>query len=50
MQTYSADQLRSKTNQELADILKARGLAGRGKKEELVQRILEAQERRRAAR
>jgi hypothetical protein len=42
---YLADQLRSKTNQELVDILKSRGLAGRGKKEELVQRILEAQDR-----
>lgn len=43
---YTADQLRGQTIPELIDILKARGLStSRGKKEELMQRILEAQER-----
>lgn len=45
LQSYTADQLRSKTNQELTELLRSRGLGGRGKKEEMVQRILEFQER-----
>ncbi len=45
VQTFSADLLRSKTNQELGEILKAKSLNSRGKKEELVQRILDAQHR-----
>lgn len=45
LQFYTADQLRSKTNQELTEMLRSRGLGGRGKKEEMVQRILEFQER-----
>ena len=44
--SYSAEQLRGRTIPELIEILKARGLSGcRGKKEELIQRILDAQER-----
>ena len=43
---YTADQLRGQTIPELIDVLKARGLStSRGKKEELMQRVLEAQER-----
>ncbi|KAK9916984.1 hypothetical protein WJX75_009505 [Coccomyxa subellipsoidea] len=45
LQTFTADQLRSKTNQDLGEILKGRSLNSRGKKEELVQRILDAQHR-----
>jgi hypothetical protein len=43
---YTAQQLRERTIPDLIDILKARGLpTTRGKKEELMQRILEAQQR-----
>ena len=48
-QTYTAEQLRSKTLAQLMEVLKARGLPVRGKKEELVQRLLEAQDRARRA-
>ena len=44
-QTYTAEQMRSRTAAQLMEILKARGLPVRGKKEELVQRLLEAQDR-----
>ena len=44
--SFSAEQLRGRTIPELIEILKARGLSGRrGNKEELIQRILDAQER-----
>ena len=48
-QTYTAEQLRGKTLAQLMEVLKARGLPVRGKKEELVQRLLEAQDRARRA-
>ena len=48
-QTYTAEQMRSKTAAQLMEVLKARGLPVRGKKEELVQRLLEAQDRARRA-
>ncbi len=41
--------MRGKTAAQLMEILKARGLPVRGKKEELVQRLLEAQDRARRA-
>ena len=44
-QVYTAEQLRGKTAAQLMEILKVRGLPVRGKKEELVQRLLEAQDR-----
>ena len=49
VQTYTAEQMRGKTAAQLMEILKARGLPVRGKKEELVQRLLEAQDRARRA-
>eukprot|EP00877_Chromochloris_zofingiensis_P008566 jgi/Chrzof1/3963/Cz13g15070.t1 len=48
-QTYKWEQLRLKTNKDLADILKAKGLRSTGKKEELIQRILEFQRRQKSA-
>ena len=44
-QTYTAEQLRGKTLAQLMEVLKLHSLPVRGKKEELVQRLLEAQDR-----
>ena len=44
-QTYTAEQLRGKTLAQLMEVLKLQSLPVRGKKEELVQRLLEAQDR-----
>ncbi|KAK9809951.1 hypothetical protein WJX72_002364 [[Myrmecia] bisecta] len=42
---YTVQQLQAKTNKDLADLLKSRGQAARGRKEDLVKRILDLQER-----
>jgi hypothetical protein len=48
---YSPEQLKAKTNKELADILKSKSLPVTGKKDELIRRIMDFQRsQKRAAR